>query len=381
MEKVQKEKKQNWWTRKSKGGKTAFIIEMVLLLVCLFALTTFLFAREFYGNEIANEIYKSETIPNGFVFIGENIKTNIPKVFLSLAVIAIVWGIAIVAVFLTNLFTKGNKRSRTIGSIIKSIIKYASFIIGFAIVLVIWGVNVTGIVASLGILTLIIGLGCQSLIQDVVSGLFIVFDDYFSVGDMVIIDGFRGYVSEIGLRSVKIDDRVGDIKTITNSNIGTCVNLSREDNMITVDMPASYFEDIERVEAVFARELPKIAKRIPQILNGITYKGISNFSDAGIEFTFAAHCLTADRFQVKRDLNREIYQMFVKNDIVVPFNQITINNPDSADRPLASAEDKQLSQGLINQQRAITPKGKKTRFVNKVKASFEETLKEVDSGD
>ena len=108
--------------------------------------------------------------------------------------------------------------------------------IGLAIVLVIWGVDVTGIVASLGILTLIIGLGCQSLIQDVVSGLFIVFDDYFSVGDMVIIDGFRGYVSEIGLRSVKIDDRVGDIKTITNSNIGTCVNLSREDNMITVNI-------------------------------------------------------------------------------------------------------------------------------------------------
>ena len=76
-----------------------------------------------------------------------------------------------------------------------------------------------------------------------VAGLFIVFDDYFAVGDIVIIDGFRGTVSDIGLKSTKITDAGGNIKAINNSSITTVVNLSRMDSLVTVSMAASYNED------------------------------------------------------------------------------------------------------------------------------------------
>ena len=374
----QVEKKETWWSKKTPGKKVFFIFEMVFLAACLFLIVTFLFARTFYGNEIADAIYGSSEIPNGFVKIGQIIGANLITVFFSLAIIALTWLFILIATFIVNLASKSTKRSRTIGSIVKSVIKYFAILGALAGILILWGVDVTGIVASLGILTLIIGLGCQSLIQDVISGLFIVFDDYFSVGDMVIIDGFRGYVTEIGLRSVKLDDKCGNIKTIANNQVSSCVNLSRNANMISITMPASYFEDVERVEAVFARELPLVAKRMPQILDGITYKGISDLSDAGVEFNFSVHCLAENRFQVKRDLIREIYQMFNRNNICIPFNQITVNNADSKDTPVASEEDKKLSKGLIDQQREIKQGKKKTKFVSRVKQSFETTMKEVD---
>ena len=179
--------------------------------------------------------------------------------------------------------------------------------------------------AGVSIVTLIVGLGCQSLIQDVVSGLFIVFDDYFAVGDIVIIDGFRGTVHEVGLKTTKLIDAGGNIKSITNSSITTVVNLSREDSLVSVLMDSSYNEDVERVEAVIAQALPAIAKQIPAITQGPFYKGINNFDDGGISFQVIAFCKEGDRFQVQRDLNRELYQLFIRNDIIVPYKQLVIN--------------------------------------------------------
>ena len=109
-------------------------------------------------------------------------------------------------------------------------------IVAIAVILTLWGVNVVSVVAGLGILTLIVGLGCQTLIQDVISGVFIVFDDYFSVGDTVIVDGFRGKVASIGLKSTKIIDASGNIKSIPNSSISTVTNVSRLPTMVTVAM-------------------------------------------------------------------------------------------------------------------------------------------------
>ena len=187
---------------------------------------------------------------------------------------------------------------------------------------------------------------------------------------MVIIDGFRGYDSEIGLRTVKIDDKCGNIKAITNSNVGTCVNLSRQTNLISITMSCGYNEDIRRVEAIIARELPKIREKLPKVVDGPTYKGIDAINDSSIDFGFSVRCKAMDRFQVKRDFTREVYLMFVLNDISIPFNQIVVNPQDDQNRPTATSDEIEIAESLNQKNREIAPKPKKESFLKRAKETF-----------
>lgn len=373
----QKSQKENWWKKKTRWQKASFIISITLFVLSLGFLSTLLFAREIYGDDFANKIYGSEDISNGFVVIKNAFMDAGSKLIATVIIVFVSFAIYFVANFIIKLFSTGSKRAKTTTSLIRSLLKYAVILVAIALILSSWGLNVTGIVASIGVLTLIIGLGCQSLISDVISGLFIVFDDYFSVGDLVIIDGFRGYVEEIGLRAVRINDKVGNIKSINNSAITTCVNLSRSLNAITVTMDASYNEDIERCEAIFARELPKIKEKIPQIVEGPTYKGVSGFEGSGISFAFSIMVKAEDRFQANRDFNREIYQMFVKNDILIPYTQITVNSADPTNRPKATSDDIKLSKQLISGQRSKKPAAKKQKLRQKIAKAYQEALDET----
>ncbi len=369
--------KQGWWNKKSGKAKAFFIISIILLVLSIGFLVSLLFARQIYGNEIGDLIL-GEGVENGFVKIAMAFQDGGKKILSTLVVAVLTFIITFVLDLLVKIFTSKGKRAKTTGSLIRSLLKYAAVIISVAIILSIWGVNIAGIVGSIGIVTLIIGLGCQSLINDIVSGLFIVFDDYFSVGDMVIVDGFRGYVVEIGLKSVKIDDKCGNIKSINNSSITTCVNLSRQDNLISVTMEASYFEDVRRVEAIALENLPKIKEKMPDLIEGPTYKGIESFSSSGVGYKFVAKVKAENRFQAQRDLNREIYLMFNDNDIVIPFNQITINNQDDKNRPSANATQKELVEQFIEIQRGLvsTKPNKNKKKNNKILEKVKDTLRE-----
>jgi len=372
----------NWWQKKKKRQKITFVVTMVILALSVGFLISLLFSRELYGDEFANSVYGKDPDGNYFYSSFDAIRYHFKQASLSIWAsvlsVLITFIITFFIDFLVKLFTiNGSKRVKTTGSLIRSLLKYLAVLICAAILLTLWGVDIMGIVASIGVLTLIIGLGCQSLISDIISGLFIVFDDYFSVGDMVIIDGFRGYIAEIGLRAVKIDDNCGNIKSINNSSISSCVNLSRQPNYISITMPASYNEDVERLEAVFAKELPHIKERMPQIIDGPHYKGIDSFGSKGIAFCFAFTTKAEYRFQATRDFKREIYQMYVKNNIIVPFDQIVVNPPDPKDRPKASDEDKKESDAVNRKNRAKKTPAKKVTLSQKLAKAYDDAIKDV----
>ncbi len=258
---------------------------------------------------------------------------------------------------------------------IKSLVRYVAIIIAIAVILTAWGVNVASIVASLGVLTLIIGLGCQSLINDVVAGLFIVIDDFYDVGDIVIIDGFRGVVVDIGLKSTKLEDDGSNIKAINNSTITTVTNLTRAPSLITIAIGASYNEDVEHVEAIIAKELPKIKEKIPALTMGPEYRGIKAFDNAAVEYFFIARCEEENRFQTTRDLNREIYQMFVKNDILIPYNQIVVNPPDPR-RQKATKQESEIAEKMDSSYRQVKKDAKKKNIIEKAKESWSKAVEE-----
>lgn len=352
-------------------GKIIFY--SIVVLLCVTFLLLLVYCRQIWGDTIGDAIL-GEGVENGWIALASSLGKRTSAIIATLAIILICVLLISVSNFLVRFITLKGKKAKTVGSLVASLIKYIVIIVGLAFVLGAWGVDVTSIVAGLGVLTLIIGLGCQSLIQDVVSGLFIVFDDYFSVGDMIIVDGFRGYVESIGLRTVKLDDRCGNVKAITNSQITTCVNLSRSPNLIYINFHVSYNEDLERVEGLLVNEFEKINASLPQLVDPLIYKGIDGYDDAGIILAFGATCKAEYRFQVARDLKREIYLALKRNDIQIPYNQITVNVPDPKERPLATKSQKALS-AKMNAKNRMLEEEEERSLLEKAK----EDIKKIES--
>ena len=370
------------WEKKSKKSKTKLIIALFFLLLAIIAFNMYAFSVPLGINPNKEYFYKKVLDASGAQVVTIRATNAYSYLFQAYGFQIIMTAVIVLLELLVNYiiksailaFTGKTKKSQTIGSLIRSLMKYIFVIFGCVIVLALWGVDVASIIAGLGVLTLILGLGCQSLIQDIVSGLFIVFDDYFNVGDICIIDGFQGKITEIGLRSVKINDGIGNEKSITNSSINTCVNLSRAPYCVAVTFDVSYNEDLERVEGIIAKELPKIRKAMPMINDGPKYIGVDGFSDAGVTLKFIAFCDAENRFQVKRDLQREVYQMIKDNNIQYCFATFVINPPDPVNLPKASAEEKRLSKLVNDQNRALPAKEKEKSLLERVSDSLTQSI-------
>lgn len=380
-EKPVKEKKVGWWKRKTSGQKTSFILAIVVFLISILALLSWVYARPIFGEEVGDALL-GEGNDNGWQVMWKAIFGSSTKIIFAFVAIGVCIACIFIANFLINLFTsKKSRKSQTIGSLLKSLVKYVAILVTIGVILTYWGLDVYGVVAGVGVITLIIGLGCQTLIQDVISGIFIVFDDYFAVGDIVIIDGFRGVISEVGLKTTKVTDFGGNIKSISNSTITTVVNLSRLDTMITVTIGCSYDEDIERVEAIIAGAMEDFAKKIPNITKGPFYKGIDSIGASSINFLVLCFAKEKDRFQVTRDLNKELILLFRENHIVIPYNQIVVNAEYDHKRPQASDVELMISKKATNELRGIeqpVDQKKKKTLLRKVKESIRETQEDME---
>ena len=254
-----------------------------------------------------------------------SLKSHVPTLIKSLVYIVIVYA----ACRLLRLFfaarMKKSYRAKTTFSLLDGFVKYACAIAIIILVLKACGVNTAALVASIGVLTLVVGLGAQPLIADIIAGIFIIFEDEYHVGEIVTINDFRGTVTEIGIRSTKLLDAAGNIKIINNSAIGDVINLSRELSLAVVDCDFPYDVPVELVENILKNNFDAIAKNIPAITEGPYYKGVCMFKDSNVTIKIVAKCLEDDRFQVERDLNREYRRLLTENGIDIAYPQVVIN--------------------------------------------------------
>ncbi len=223
-------------------------------------------------------------------------------------------------------------RGETIGHLLLSIVKYGGTIGAVFYCLYLVGVDSGSLLASAGILSLVIGLGAQSLIKDIIAGIFIVFEGEFRVGDIVTISDFRGTVMDIGLRTTKIMAADGNIKIFNNSDISGVLNMTKEISLAAVNISIEYGQDIDYVEAVLNRDLPALREKNSDILEGPTYAGVSELGDSGVTLTVFAKCSEQHVRGIKRFLNKEVLQIFYRNDINVPFPNITVSQMETANR-------------------------------------------------
>lgn len=144
------------------------------------------------------------------------------------------------------LYRRRKNRARTVHSLVLNTVKYFIYFTAAGMILAELGINYTTYIASLSVVGLAIGFGSQGLVQDMVTGFFIIFEEQFDVGDMVEIGGQTGVVSEIGLRMTKLRNYLGQVVVIPNRNILTVANYSRGAQRAYVDVM------VESVEAAAA---------------------------------------------------------------------------------------------------------------------------------
>lgn len=271
---------------------------------------------------------------NGLAAIGDWLKANYDIPIYTIVVIGIVCLIAAVLSLLGRYVKIKNKKAATVTSLLRSLLKWAAIVVAVFLILKKWGVDTAKILASIGILALIIGLGCQTLISDIVAGIFLVTDNAFEVGDIVVIDGFRGTVVEIGLKTTKIEDMGGNVKLVSNSAISSMVNLTHALSVAIVDISIPYEENLARTETLLMERLKDMQKRIPAIVDGPYYKGVEDMGESAVILRVIAKVKEEDRFQATRDMKRDIYIFLNENAITVPYPQLTITQgPNPADHP------------------------------------------------
>ena len=289
-----------------------------------------------------------------------SIKSHVPVLINSLIYIVLVYAVCKIVRIIFSVKMKKNNRTKTVFSLLDGFVKYACAIAIIILVLKACGVDTTALVASVGVLTLVVGLGAQPLIADIIAGIFIIFEDEYHVGEIVTINDFRGEVIEIGIRSTKLLDAAGNIKIINNSAIGDVINLSRELSLAVVDCDFPYDVPIELVEKILKDNFDNIANNIPAIKAGPYYKGVCMYKDSNVTVKIVAKCLEADRFQVERDMNREYRRLLKENDIDIAYPQVVINYPQEKDYKVTkkdkreadkfASDQKELSQNMEEQE-------------------------------
>ena len=205
-------------------------------------------------------------------------------------------------------------QGETIFRLVSNFVKYASVIILLYYCFALLGVDTATLLASAGIIGLMISLGAQKLVSDILAGLFIIFEGEFRVGDIVTIGDWRGTVVEIGIRTTKIEEGGGNMKVINNSAISGVINMTRQFSVAACDFGIEYGDSFDKLERILKEELPKIKKNLPTAKTGPSYKGITELGSGKVSVKIVAQCSEGDRIQLIRDMNREIKRLFDKYD-------------------------------------------------------------------
>lgn len=213
---------------------------------------------------------------------------------------------------------KDQKRKRTLDKVIMSLTRYIVIIIDAVAILMLLGVNVIPALAGLGIAGLVLGLGAQKLITDFISGLFIIIEHHFDVGDIVDIGGFKGEVIDLGLKTTKIRNWQGQVKIIANSELVSIVNCSLNDTVFSTSFNISYQADIDKAIKLINEELPKRLKGREEIIQMPVCNGASALSTISITLNVVATAKTESQYQLTRDINVLIKQILTENNIEFP---------------------------------------------------------------
>jgi len=219
------------------------------------------------------------------------------------------------------------KRSKTINNVIRGTL---GFVIGAVVLFTVLaevGVNIGPALASLGILGLAVSFGAQSLIKDLINGMFILIENQYGVGDVVKVSGIAGLVEEVNLRRTVLRDLDGIVHYIPNSEIAIASNFTKEFSRVNMNISVGYGEDLDRVITVInqvctamvaEKEWKDKIIKTPQVLR------VDKLGDSGIEIKILGDTKPIAQWEVMGELRKRIKQTFDKENIEIPWPHMKV---------------------------------------------------------
>ena len=184
------------------------------------------------------------------------------------------------------------------------------------------GISIGPLLAGVGILGLAVGFGAQSLVKDVISGLFILLDNQYSKGDVVTVGGISGLVEDVGIRRTVLRDLDGIVHYIPNGEIAVASNFTQEYSRVNLNVGVSYSEDLDHVMRVIDRvgeEMAADPKWAPAIITPPKSLRVDNLGDSGIDIKVVGDTKPIKQWEIMGELRKRIKKAFDEEGIEIPY--------------------------------------------------------------
>ena len=216
------------------------------------------------------------------------------------------------------------RRQQTILRLLQSVLSYVVYFSAILAILSAVNIDIAGLLAGAGIAGLAIGFGAQSLVKDIITGFFIIFEDQFGVGDYIQLNGASGTVIEIGLRTTKIKGLNGEMHIIPNGAIGEVVNFSISNSIAIVDIGIAYNADIELAEKLVQQYLDGLQEQYEEIVDAPKLLGMLNIVGAEVTMRITVETLPMQHHKISRIIRKDVKDIFDSNGIDIPYPQMMI---------------------------------------------------------
>ena len=227
----------------------------------------------------------------------------------------------------TGALVEQRARMRTLLPLLRNAVMVVVIVVVAMMVLSELGLNIAPLLAGAGVIGLAIGFGAQTLVQDVITGLFILFEDTISIGDVVSVGGHAGFVEGMTIRTVRLRDLSGNVHTIPFSQVSTVMNMTRDFSYYVFDIGIAYREDVDQVIEVIGQlgaELQEDPSYGVEILEPIEILGVDAFADSAVVIKARIMTKPIKQWMVGREFNRRMKRRFDELGIEIPFPHMTL---------------------------------------------------------
>ena len=219
------------------------------------------------------------------------------------------------------------QRAESIGALLRSVVSAVVWTVGIMMILGSFGLNLAPLIAGAGIIGIALGFGAQDLVKDFISGMFMIAEDQYGVGDVVDVGEASGVVESITLRTTKLRDVYGTLWHVPNGEIRRVGNKSQEWARLILDVGVAYDTDIDKASELIlriSRELAADPDFAPLIIEDPELWGVENFGENEVTLRLAAKVAPGEQWRVARALRRRLKYAFDEAHIEIPFPQRTL---------------------------------------------------------
>jgi len=236
----------------------------------------------------------------------------------------------------------GGSRSETLLILLRKTVVVVFFTIVFLLFLSSMGINIGPLLAGAGVIGLAIGFGAQTLVKDIIAGVFFLIDDAFRVGDYIETGGQKGMVEHISLRSLRLRNPRGPVHTIPFGDMGTVTNMSRDYIITKLDFRVRYDTDVEKVRKIIKKKvyepIMQNEELAPKLLDKIKSQGVREMDDSAMIMRVKYKTAPGDQFEIRKEVYRLMQEAFAEEAIEFAHRNVTVYIPSDTDQTESSGE-------------------------------------------